>query len=168
VSSWHAALFPTGYSGLSKITVGDWRKDLEGAMQVVSGPFGKETVHYEAPPADRLKDEMGRFLDWFNSDYSMDPLLKAAVAHLWFVTIHPLDDGNVSKAARIRLQSQVRLQLLDSWMYRPTVSLIGQERHLAPKLGEVIQVNRHSNNNCIAVGLQRVMRLEFAQYQELL
>ena len=91
---WHAALFPTGRSGMTKIKVGAWRDDKTGPMQVVSGPFGKERVHYEAPAADRLRDEMRKFLDWFEKDNSTDLVLKAGVAHLWFVTIHPFDDGN--------------------------------------------------------------------------
>jgi Fic family protein len=91
---WQAALFPTGYSGLSPITVGQWRKDLEGPMQVVSGPYGKEKVHFEAPPAAIVDKEMQKFLSWFNNDHEMDGILKAALAHLWYVTIHPLDDGN--------------------------------------------------------------------------
>jgi len=91
---WHAALFPTGRSGMTKITVGGWRTDKTGPMQVVSGPMGKEQVHYEAPGAGRLKREMKRFLDWFNKDDGMDLVLKAGVAHVWFVTIHPFDDGN--------------------------------------------------------------------------
>ena len=91
---WHAALFPTGYSGLRRIRVGGWRDDASGPMQVVSGPIGKERVHYEAPGADRVPAEMRGFLDWFNGPTSIDPVLKAALAHLWFVTIHPFDDGN--------------------------------------------------------------------------
>ncbi len=91
---WHAALFPTGHSGLHKITVGAWRKDEAGPMQVVSGPLGREWVHYEAPSAHRLDQEMREFLHWFNGDDTADKVLKAAVAHLWFVTIHPFDDGN--------------------------------------------------------------------------
>ncbi|WP_263351339.1 Fic family protein [Acidicapsa acidisoli] len=91
---WHAALFPTGHSGISKIRVGAWRDDAKGPMQVVSGPIGKERVHYEAPAADRLRDEMKAFVDWFEKDRSTDLVLKAGVAHLWFVTIHPFDDGN--------------------------------------------------------------------------
>jgi Fic family protein len=91
---WHAALFPTGRSGMSRITVAAWRDDANGPMQVVSGPIGRERVHYEAPAAARLADEMARFLEWFEQGPSVDPVLKAAVAHLWFVTIHPFDDGN--------------------------------------------------------------------------
>jgi len=91
---WHAALFPTGRSGMSKIRVGGWRDDSKDPMQVVSGPIGKERVHYEAPAADRVRDEMRKFLDWFEKDHSTDLVLKAGVAHLWFVTIHPFDDGN--------------------------------------------------------------------------
>jgi Fic family protein len=91
---WHAALFPTGRSGMRKIRVGGWRDDSAGPMRVVSGPIGKERVHYQAPAAERIAAEMSRFLDWFNSPPSVDPVLKAALAHLWFVTIHPFDDGN--------------------------------------------------------------------------
>jgi Fic family protein len=91
---WHAALFPTGRSGLQKITVGNWRDDKGGPMQVVSGPIGRQKVHYEAPPAARVPKEMDRFLSWFAAPGSTDPLLIAGLAHLWFVTIHPFDDGN--------------------------------------------------------------------------
>lgn len=91
---WHASLFPTGYSGLARISVGNWRTDSEGPMQVVSGPIGRRRVHYEAPPAPRVAAEMDRFLDWFNHPPPMDGVLRSAVAHLWFVTIHPFDDGN--------------------------------------------------------------------------
>jgi Fic family protein len=91
---WHAALFPTGRSGMVKITVGGWRTDASGPMQVVSGPVGLERIHYEAPAASRLQADMHAFLEWFNAGPSLDPVLKAAVAHLWFVTIHPFEDGN--------------------------------------------------------------------------
>jgi Fic family protein len=92
--AWHASLFPTGRSGMRKIRVGPWRDDIDGPMQVVSGQAGKERIHYEAPPASRLDAEMKGFLDWFNAGPEIDPVLKAGVAHLWFVTIHPFDDGN--------------------------------------------------------------------------
>jgi Fic family protein len=91
---WHAALFPTGRSGMSKIRVGAWRDDRNGPMQVISGPIGREHIHYEAPPAARLRDEIKSFLDWFEKDASDDLVLRAGVAHLWFVTIHPFEDGN--------------------------------------------------------------------------
>ena len=91
---WHAALFPTGRSGMSKIRVGAWRDDKTGPMQVVSGVIGNERIHYEAPVAERLRDEMKKFLEWFEKDGSTDLVLKSGVAHLWFVTIHPFDDGN--------------------------------------------------------------------------
>ncbi|QJU60082.1 Fic family protein [Sphingomonas sp. AP4-R1] len=91
---WHAALFPTGRSGMSRIVVGAWRTEQSGPMQVVSGPPGKETIHFEAPTFDRLDREMATFLDWFETETAIDPVLKAAVAHVWFVTIHPFDDGN--------------------------------------------------------------------------
>lgn len=91
---WHSALFPTGRSGMSKITVGNWRDDRSGPMEVVSGPMGRETVHYEAPAAPLLQKEMDAFLEWFESEKSIDSVLVAGIAHLWFVTIHPFDDGN--------------------------------------------------------------------------
>lgn len=92
--AWHAALFPTGRSGMTKIVVGAWRDEASGPMQVVSGPIGREKVHYEAPVAARLDGEMAGFVEWFNGPTPLDPVLKAAIAHLWFVTIHPFEDGN--------------------------------------------------------------------------
>ena len=91
---WHAALFPTGYSGLVRIIVGGWRDDASGPMQVVSGPIGRQRVHFEAPPADGLESETARFLAWANSASNESPLIKAGLVHLWFVTLHPFDDGN--------------------------------------------------------------------------
>jgi len=91
---WHAALFPTGSSGLVRINVGGWRDDATGPMQVVSGPPGRQRVHFEAPPANRLKAETGRFLEWANTLSNEPPLIKAGLAHLWLVTLHPFDDGN--------------------------------------------------------------------------
>jgi Fic family protein len=91
---WHSVLFPTGRSGMQRITVGTWRPTTTGPMQVVSGPIGRQRVHFEAPAAERLHVEMARFLSWFNGNGALDPVLKAAVAHFWFVTIHPFEDGN--------------------------------------------------------------------------
>ncbi len=91
---WHAALFPAGRSGMRRITVGGWRTPEARPMQVVSGPLGREKVHFEAPDANRLEAEMGSFLEWFEVESSVDPVLKAGVAHLWFVTLHPFEDGN--------------------------------------------------------------------------
>ena len=91
---WHATLFPTGRSGMAKITVGAWRTDQSGPMQVVSGPIGKQKVHFEAPAAERIDEEISKFLDWFERPSPIDPVLRAAIGHLWFVTIHPFDDGN--------------------------------------------------------------------------
>jgi Fic family protein len=92
--AWHGALFPTGRSGLFKITVADWRTGEAGPMQVVSGPLGREQVHFQAPDAAQLDAEMEGFLAWFNAETTLDPVIKAGIAHLWFVTIHPFDDGN--------------------------------------------------------------------------
>lgn len=91
---WHAALFPTGRSGMHRITVGAWRPKESGAMQVISGPIGRENVHFEAPSHERLRGEMSRFLTWFNAQTQTDLVLKSALAHFWFVTIHPFEDGN--------------------------------------------------------------------------
>ncbi len=91
---WQAALFPTGYSGMRQIAVGRWRDDARGPMQVVSGPIGQERVHFEAPPSARLDQEIADFLQWFEADDGTDPVLRAGLAHLWFVTVHPFDDGN--------------------------------------------------------------------------
>ena len=92
--AWHAALFPTGYSGLSKIHVGGFRDDANGPMQVVSGPIGRQRVHFEAPPAAQLTLEVARFIAWANRDSKDHPILKAGLGHLWFVTLHPFEDGN--------------------------------------------------------------------------
>ena len=94
IYDWHAALFPTGRSGMQHITVGKWRTEASGPMQVVSGPIGREKVHYEAPPYDKLEKEMAAFIKWFNAKPETDLVISAAIAHLWFVTIHPFDDGN--------------------------------------------------------------------------
>ncbi len=91
---WHASLFPTGRSNMKKITIGAWRDGAAGPMQVVSGDYGREHVHYEAPTADKLDAEMKAFLTWYNTEEKIDPVIKAALAHLWFVTIHPFEDGN--------------------------------------------------------------------------
>jgi Fic family protein len=91
---WHAALFPTGRRGMHPMTVGRWCTLDAGPMQVVSGPIGRENVHFEAPSADRLESEMKAFLAWFERQVDIDPVLKAGIAHLWFVTIHPFEDGN--------------------------------------------------------------------------
>lgn len=97
---WHAALFPTGRTGTQNITVGDWRTDEAGKMQIVSGRPGKTKLHYEAPPAKHLPKEMEAFLDWFNSQEEMDGIIRAGIAHFWFVTLHPFDDGN-GRLARV-------------------------------------------------------------------
>ena len=114
---WHAALFPTGRSGLQKITVGSWRDDSGGPMQVVSGPIGRQRVHYQAPPAARLPEEMDRFLSWFESSGKTDTLLVAGLAHLWFVTVHPFDDGNGRIARAIADMALARSEHSDQRFY---------------------------------------------------
>lgn len=115
--AWHAALFPTGRSGMRKITVGAWRTDDDGPMQVVSGAIGRERVHYEAPPAKCLTKEMQAFLKWYNENPDMDLVLKSAVAHLWFVTLHPFDDGNGRIARAISDQCLARSEQSPSRFY---------------------------------------------------
>lgn len=123
--AWHAALFPTGRSGMRIIRVGIWRDDSDGPMQVISGPQGRERVHYEAPPAARLPDEIDRFLRWFEQPGDMDPLLIAGLAHLWFITIHPFDDGNGRIARAITDMALARSEKTDQRFY----SMSAQIRH---------------------------------------
>jgi len=125
---WHAALFPAGRSGSRKITVGAWRPAEAGAMQVVSGPIGRERVHFEAPSADRLDREMNAFLDWFESSDPLDPVLKAAVAHFWFVTIHPFEDGNGRIARAIAALALARADGTPERFYSMSAQ-IEAERH---------------------------------------
>lgn len=124
---WHAALFPTGRSGATRITVGGWRTDASGPMQVVSGPFGKERIHYEAPAAARVAEEMQSFLDWFERDTRIDLVLKAAIAHLWFVTIHPFEDGNGRIARAIADMALARSERIGQRFYAMS-SQIRKER----------------------------------------
>ena len=125
---WHAALFPTGRRGMNRIIVGDWRDDSDGAMQVVSGPIGKERVHFEAPAAARLPHEMNAFLAWYNADTEIDGVLKAALAHLWFVTIHPFADGNGRIARAIADMSLARSEESANRFYSMSAQ-IRQERN---------------------------------------
>ncbi len=125
---WHAALFPTGRSGMHKITVGNWRTPEAGPMQVVSGPEGRQRVHFEAPAAARLDAEMKTFLEWFNANaQNFDPVLKAAIAHLWFVTIHPFEDGNGRIARAIADQQLARSEKSAQRFYSMSAQ-IQQER----------------------------------------
>ncbi len=112
---WHAALFPTGRSGMRRITVGNWRSVESGSMQVVSGPIGREKVHFEAPNAERLAHEMAEFLAWFEGKDGVDPVLRAGIAHLWFMTIHPFEDGNGRIARAI---TDMTLARADGMPYR--------------------------------------------------
>ncbi len=124
---WHAALFPTGRSGMHKITVGKWRTDKTGPMQVVSGAIGRERVHYEAPPAVALGGEMRAFLSWFNTYDGTDLILRAGIAHLWFVTVHPFDDGNGRVARAIADMALARSEKTSQRFYSMS-SQIQKER----------------------------------------
>lgn len=125
---WHATLFPTGFSGMHKITVGAYRDNKGGPMQVVSGPMGHERVHFEAPEAKLLKGEMVKFLDWFNSKSIADKVLKTALAHLWFVTLHPFDDGN-GRIARAIGDMQLARSENSSQRFYSLSAQIRQERN---------------------------------------
>ena len=114
---WHAAIFPTGRSGMHKITVGDWRPLDAGPMQVVSGPIGREKIHFEAPSANRIAKEMQIFLAWFDKELTIDPVLKAGIAHFWFVTIHPFEDGNGRIARAIGDMALARADSLSDRFY---------------------------------------------------
>lgn len=125
--NWHAALFPTGRTGMHKITVGAWRKDDAGPMQVVSGAMGKERVHFEAPHSKRVHAEMKAFLKWFNAPSALDPVLKSALAHLWFLTVHPFDDGN-GRIARALADLQLARADADSRRFYSMSAQIRVER----------------------------------------
>ena len=125
--SWHAALFPTGRSGLKKIEVGRWRSDKDGPMQVTSGYAGRERVHFEAPAAERLENEMRGFLEWFNAGSKLDPVIEAAIAHLWFVTVHPFEDGNGRIARAIADMALARSERT-SWRFYSMSTQIRAER----------------------------------------
>ena len=120
---WQAALFPTGYSGLHRIRTGAWRNDSHGPMQVISGPLGREQVHYEAPPAPQLDTEMDRFLAWFNAGNAIDGLLRAGMAHLWFVTIHPFEDGNGRVARAIADQALAQTEASSQRFYSMSAAI---------------------------------------------
>lgn len=127
LAGWHASLFPTGYSGMRRIAVGRWRDDAKGPMQVVSGAVGRERVHFEAPAAKRLKREMTLFLKWFNGTDDTDPVLRAGLAHLWFVTIHPFEDGNGRIARAIADMALARSEQSSQRFYSMSAQ-IGIER----------------------------------------
>lgn len=137
---WHASLFPTGRSGMHKITVGTWRKDTHGSMKVVSGPLGRERVHFEAPQAERLNREMKIFLDWFNAAKDIDPVIKAGIAHLWFVTLHPFDDGNGRIARAITDMQLAHADGIGERFYSMSVQ-IRQERNAYYNILEKTQKN---------------------------
>jgi Fic family protein len=126
--AWHAALFPTGRSGMRKITVGALRTPDSGPMQVISGPVGSERIHFEAPGADRLDFEMTRFLDWFNTKTSVDPVLKAGVAHFWFVTIHPFEDGNGRIARAVADLALARADSIKERFYSMSAQIESERR----------------------------------------
>lgn len=124
---WHSSLFPSGRSGIHKITVGNWRTNEKGPMQVVSGPMGKERIHFEAPESEVLAKEMKVFLKWLQSDKETDAVLKSGIAHLWFVTIHPFDDGN-GRIARTIADMQLAIADDDTQRYYSMSSQIRAER----------------------------------------
>ena len=124
---WHAALFPTGYSGLTKIEVGSWRKTTE-PMQVISGAVGKEVVHYEAPSSNAVTEEMKAFFSWWNNPpKDLDGLLRAAVAHLWFLTIHPFEDGNGRIARAITELAFAQDEQIDTRYYSMSSQIESQK-----------------------------------------
>ncbi len=133
--NWHASLFPVKNEG---ITVGNWRDNKKGPMQVVSGAMGKERVHFEAPEAERLKHEMKVFLKWFNTENSLDPVLKSAIAHFWFVTIHPFDDGN-GRIARALADMQLTKAEDDTQRFYSMSAQIRLERNVYYEMLEKVQ-----------------------------
>lgn len=134
---WHAALFPTGRSGMRRITVGAWRSTEADPMQVVSGPIGQERAHFEAPTADRLESEMARFIVWFNASPPIDPVLKAGIAHLWFVTIHPFEDGNGRIARAIADMALARADGMTERFYSMSAQIEAERKAYYRKLETV-------------------------------
>jgi Fic family protein len=126
--AWHASLFPTGRSGMNTIRVGGWRDDSSGPMQVVSGAVGREKVHYEAPPADQVPAEMRKFLRWFEQPGEVEPLLVAGLAHLWFVTIHPFDDGNGRIARAIADMALARSEKIGQRFYSMSAQILREHK----------------------------------------
>ncbi len=137
---WHAALFPTGYSGLYKIEVGKYRS---GEMQVVSGAMGKEKVHYNAIKPALVKEEMVKFLTWFNHDNQLDPVLKAAIAHFWFITIHPFDDGNGRMGRAITDMLLARAEDSGERFYSMSSQILNERK----RYYEILQKVQHSTGN---------------------
>ena len=131
---WHAALFPTGYSGMHKITVGAWRSLEAGPMQVVSGPIGKEKLHFEAPSAERIPAEMHSFLEWLQNEQSIDPVIKAGIAHFWFVTIHPFEDGNGRIARAIADMTLARADGTRQRFYSPSTQIEAERQRYYQEL----------------------------------
>ena len=152
---WHACLFPTGRSGMHKIIVGAWRDDRHGPMRVVSGPVGRERVHYEAPAAKRLKGEMKEFLKWFNSPITgkkreLDPVLKSAIAHLWFVMLHPFEDGNGRIARAIADMQLARADGSRERFYSMSIQ-IRQERNVYYDILEKTQKSTNATKQGINI-----------------
>ena len=145
---WQAAMFPGGRSGIKKIITGLWRDDKKGPMQVVSGPIGRERVHFEAPAAERINAEMKYFTNWVNGTEKIDPVLKAAIAHLWFITIHPFDDGNGRIARAITDMLLARADKSSQRFYSMSVQ-IRKERNayydILEKTQKISNVNKHDN-----------------------
>jgi Fic family protein len=142
---WHSALFPTGHSGIHKIEVGRYRT---GEMQIVSGAMGKEKVHYEAVPANRVMEEMAKFLKWFNDNNKIDPVLKSAIAHFWFIIIHPFDDGNGRIARAISDLMLARADSTTERYYSMSSQILVERKQYYEILQKVQQ-----NNNDITVWL---------------
>lgn len=132
--SWHASLFPTGRSGMRRITVGAWRPADIGAMQVVSGPIGSERVHFEAPAAERLLREVSAFLEWFEAAIGTDPVLKAGAAHFWFVTLHPFEDGNGRISRAIADMALARVEGVKERFYSLSTQIEAEKKQYYLKL----------------------------------
>ena len=131
---WHRTLFPTGRSGLQEIQIGSWRDGSRGPMQIVSGPIGREHIHFEAPTAERLDEEMAAFLKWFNEENGIDSVVKSGIAHLWFVTIHPFDDGNGRIARAIADMTLARSERSPERFYSMSAQIRRQRKIYYTKL----------------------------------
>lgn len=158
--AWHACLFPTGHSGMRKITVAGWRTKDSDPMQVVSGRIGREKVHFEAPAAKRLTREMNLFLAWFNDVYEVEPVLKSAIAHLWFITIHPFEDGNGRIARAIADMQLARAEGSAQRFYSMSVQ-IRKERKEYYRILERIQSLSYQDAAKLKQGVDITLWLEW-------
>ncbi len=150
IFGWHAALFPTGWSGMHRIDTGCYR---DGEMQVVSGPMGKEKIHFQAPSPNVVKKEIDEFLHWFNQETEIDQVLKAAIAHFWFIIIHPSDDGNGRIARALSDMLLARSEESSQRFYSLSNQILSEKK----KYYAVLQKVQHSSGGLRLLSVQLIL-----------